>query len=122
LDFAKIVDDQGAQSVLATLWSVNDPSTSELMGKFYALHESSPNMTKAEALREAQLTLLHGDKSALHDDMATKAGDDLEPAPNATNRSAWAAGTEKPASGPNFNRDYTHPYYWAPFILMGNWK
>jgi CHAT domain-containing protein len=20
------------------------------------------------------------------------------------------------------NRDYSHPYYWAPYILMGNWK
>jgi len=20
------------------------------------------------------------------------------------------------------NKDYSHPYYWAPYILMGNWK
>jgi len=20
------------------------------------------------------------------------------------------------------NRAYTHPYYWAPFILIGNWR
>jgi CHAT domain-containing protein len=31
-----------------------------------------------------------------------------------------------PAAGPLFKLDpgrpYAHPYYWAPFILIGNWK
>jgi CHAT domain-containing protein len=33
---------------------------------------------------------------------------------------------EKPDSSPRFTRDpkrpYAHPYYWAPFILIGNWR
>ncbi len=23
---------------------------------------------------------------------------------------------------PNPDRPYAHPYFWAPFILMGNWR
>ncbi len=46
----------GARSVLASLWFINDQSTSLLVSRFYeALKE--PNKSKAEALREAQLSL-----------------------------------------------------------------
>ncbi len=47
----------GARSTLASLWSVNDAATSELMGAFYsALTE--PQATRAGALRQAQLAIL----------------------------------------------------------------
>ncbi len=47
----------GARSVLASLWFINDQSTSLLVSRFYeALKE--PSNSKAEALREAQLSLL----------------------------------------------------------------
>jgi CHAT domain-containing protein len=75
---------QGAKAVMATLWPVVDVSTAELMGSFYRLKEQG--LEKAEALRQAQLALLHGDKT-------------------------------KGASG-----SFTHPRFWAPFILIGNWK
>lgn len=69
----------GARSTIATLWSVNDESTAALMAEFYQrLTQSNVSMTKAQALREAQLTLLK-------------------------------------------NPDYNHPYFWAPFVLVGNW-
>ena len=33
---------------------------------------------------------------------------------------------DKTAGLPKFNADpkkpFAHPYYWAPFILIGNWK
>lgn len=47
----------GAQSVVSTLWELQDHSTAELMGNFYARlgrHEG-----KAEALRQAQLAMLN---------------------------------------------------------------
>ena len=67
----------GARSTLATLWSVNDRATAELMGDFY--HElSDEHLPKAEAIRRAQLSLLNN---------------------------PW----------------YRHPFYWAPYVLLGNW-
>jgi CHAT domain-containing protein len=68
----------GARSTLATLWSVNDQSTALLMTKFYQNLTQQTNVSKAAALRQAQLTLLK-------------------------------------------NPLYEHPYYWAPFVLVGNW-
>jgi CHAT domain-containing protein len=67
----------GARSTLASLWSVSDRSTAFLMIKFYR-ELGKPEITKAEALRRAQVALLHQD-------------------------------------------DYMSPYYWAPFVLLGNW-
>ncbi len=67
----------GARSTLATLWSVNDRATTKLMSDFY--HElSDKHLTKANAVRQAQLSLLH-------------------------------------------SRGYEHPFYWAPYVLLGNW-
>jgi CHAT domain-containing protein len=69
----------GARSTLATLWSVSDQSTADLMSEFYLqLTQTNLNLTKAEALRRAQLSLLK-------------------------------------------NPEYNHPYFWAPFVLVGNW-
>jgi CHAT domain-containing protein len=67
----------GARSTLATLWSVNDRATAELMSKFYQ-ELATKHVPKAEAIRQAQLQLLH---------------------------SQW----------------YKHPFYWAPYVLLGNW-
>ena len=30
--------------------------------------------------------------------------------------------TMEPRFGPSPQAPYAHPYYWAPFILIGNWK
>jgi CHAT domain-containing protein len=47
----------GARSALATLWFINDQATSILINTFYlGLKESS--VSKAQALREAQVALL----------------------------------------------------------------
>ncbi len=68
----------GARSTLASLWKVNDEATSLLMQQFYR-ELASRQVTKAEALRRAQQSILEN---------------------------------------PLFRR---HPYFWAPFILVGNW-
>lgn len=47
----------GARSTLASLWHVNDKSTALLMGEFYR-ELANTKVTKAEALRRAQVTLL----------------------------------------------------------------
>ncbi len=75
LGLAGIAVRAGARSTLATLWSVEDQSTAELMNLFYK-HLADTKETKAEALRQAQLALL---------------------------------------------AKYQTPYFWAPYVLVGNW-
>jgi CHAT domain-containing protein/Tfp pilus assembly protein PilF len=85
----------GAKSVVATLWKVDDVSVGSLMETFYRLWITPPGMAKSEALRQAQLTLLHGAAN--------------ERSASALHRAGQIA-------------QYSNPYYWAPFVLMGNWK
>jgi CHAT domain-containing protein/Tfp pilus assembly protein PilF len=65
----------GAGSLIVSLWNVYDPSTYELMLKFY--RNLKKGMTKVSALRDAQIQLMD-------------------------------------------YKAYSHPYFWAPFILIGN--
>ena len=58
--FAMQAQLQGAKAVMASLWPVADDSTKDLMQTFYRLRESQPGVPKVEALRRAQLALLHG--------------------------------------------------------------
>ena len=91
----------GARSVLASLWQVNDASTSLLMQQFYRTLATG-KMSKAEALRQAQLSLL---KSNLTAEDAQRAGVDRDTLPPVQQTSP---------------SNLSHPYYWAPFILIGN--
>ena len=77
---------RGTKAVIASLWQVNDESTSLLMQNFYgnlAKSTTQKHVTKAEALHQAQLSLLSSGKNPQQNDLS-------------------------------------HPYYWAPFILIGN--
>lgn len=47
----------GVSSTLATLWQISDRSTAVMMDRFYEYLSQNPNITKAEALRLAQLDL-----------------------------------------------------------------
>jgi CHAT domain-containing protein len=57
LGLAGVAVQAGARSTIGTLWQVNDTSTSILMQAFYQ-QLVQPDITKAEALRQAQLTLI----------------------------------------------------------------
>jgi CHAT domain-containing protein len=109
--FGTLAQRQGAKAVVASLWPVADASTSMLMQKLYRIRESSPGKTKLEALREAQFELLRGAGTG-------------ERAANASRALVYEPPREKPQAVP-FTVDqkapYAHPFYWAPFFLMGNW-
>jgi CHAT domain-containing protein len=74
---AEAFSSAGATTVLASLWSVGDESTKELMVEFY--RQLAAGQSKAEALQSAEVKLL---------------------------------------KNPKFSR----PLYWAPFVLMGDWR
>jgi len=57
--FGTIAQENGAKAVLATLWQVNDTSTSTLMQYFYKLREQQ-KASKIKALRQAQLAFIQG--------------------------------------------------------------
>ncbi|HEY9625259.1 MAG TPA: tetratricopeptide repeat protein [Crinalium sp.] len=92
LGFGYQVQRTGARAAIASLWSINDDGTQMLMTAFYAALRRG-NVTKAEALRQAQIALITGDYSALG---------------------------LQPDVMPDQPTRYSRPYYWAPFILLGN--
>jgi CHAT domain-containing protein/Tfp pilus assembly protein PilF len=67
----------GARSVLASLWSIADVSTADLMQRFYS--HLRAGKTKDEALQAAQIELIHSPQ-------------------------------------------FSHPFHWAGFELVGDWK
>ena len=105
--FGMVAQVQGALAVLASLWSVADASTRDLMVNFYRTLESS-DISKAEALRQAQLKLMCGEYST----------------PSEARRGVTIIRQEgeAPDFKPNPKAPYSHPYFWAPFILIGNWR
>ena len=109
-----LAQDQGAKGVLATLWPVADRSTGELMKHFYRLHADQSGMTKAEALRQAQLLFLRGQSIAgtLEDTTRGMRVRQVDTEADIGDKDPFTADGKNP---------YTHPFYWAPFILMGNW-
>ncbi len=78
LGLAGVAVKAGARSALATLWFVNDQSTSALISEVYHQFGQSPRVSKARALQAAQVKLLS-------------------------------------------DRRYSHPCYWSPYLIIGNW-
>lgn len=107
--FGSLAQERGARGVLASLWSVNDEGTGQLMQRFYGRRAEDSTLTKAEALRQAQIDLLRGSDSDRPCSVSRR-----PVSLGSTNRSP-----ETPA--PDAACRWSHPHYWAPFVLMGNW-
>ena len=61
LGLAGVAIRSGARSTVATLWSIQDDSTARLISQFYR-ELTTPQTSKAEALRKAQLSLLQSEE------------------------------------------------------------
>ncbi|MEO5357611.1 MAG: CHAT domain-containing protein [Nitrospirae bacterium YQR-1] len=77
LGLAGLAVKTGVKSTVASLWSINDEASSQLIVNFYEELKSGGGM-KAKALQRAQINMLKNEK-------------------------------------------HNHPFYWSPFILIGNW-
>jgi CHAT domain-containing protein/predicted negative regulator of RcsB-dependent stress response len=78
LGMAGFAVQSGARATIASLWGVNDDATARQMTFLYEAL-AQPDISKAEALRQAQLQTIA------------------------------------------LGGDYAKPFYWAPFVLIGNW-
>jgi CHAT domain-containing protein len=72
------------------------------MNAFYTALQTS-KMTKAEALRQAQIALSTGDYTALGNRRGLEVGERI-----------------KNSLPSEVSNRLNHPFYWAPFILIGN--
>ena len=93
---------------MASLWNVDDAATRTLMVAFYTnLWEQK--LPKLEALRQAQLAMLRK-----YDPKAGtwRGAGGVRPIDPAKLAQAKEAGGAKPLS----------PFYWASFVLSGDWK
>ncbi|MGM9482957.1 tetratricopeptide repeat protein [Roseateles sp. NT4] len=107
--FGMLAQLQGANAVLASLWKVADPSTAQLMQGFYRVRQSTAQISKAEALRKVQLAMLGRPVQRGTPTLPSRGASRADSGPQ---RSGAKSGSEVP---------FAHPYYWAPFVLMGNW-
>lgn len=123
--FAAWLQRKGARSVISTLWPVEDDSTAIIMERFYRLLRSRSNVGKIDALRQAQLELLRGDLAG-GGEAARKAVESRHSRPMPVRRRSElgkrpTAATKAPPWRTGLPR-FSHPYYWAPFVLTGNWQ
>ena len=93
----------GARATIASLWPVSDGGTKVFMATFYAALQQG--LTKAEALQRSQAALIADNFELLED---PKRG-------IVQVRQRVREGVK-----PEVTSRLGHPYYWAPFILIGN--
>ncbi|MGK7947800.1 MAG: CHAT domain-containing protein [Xenococcaceae cyanobacterium] len=111
LGFAGLAVKLGFKTAIGSLWYVEDVTNPGLMIEFY--HHLKTNPFKAEALRLAQLAMIEGriNIDLQNRQMITSWGEVIE-LPEA------AVATLKDKGITKIN--LSHPYYWAPFTVIGS--
>ncbi|MEM9946459.1 MAG: CHAT domain-containing protein [Cyanobacteria bacterium P01_D01_bin.36] len=105
MGFAGLAIASGVRSAMASLWSVSDVGTLALMSEFYG--QLQVTSTKSEALRAAQLAMLQGEVRTTED------GELM--------RSASRSGVSLPSELSTLGAsDFSHPYYWSGFTMIGS--
>ncbi|NET53556.1 MAG: CHAT domain-containing protein, partial [Merismopedia sp. SIO2A8] len=92
----------GVDSTLATLWYVSDQGSLGLTTEFY--FQLSKAISKAEALRRAQLAMIRGGVR-IENNRLYNSGKSISLPPEWSDLG---------------NQSLSHPYYWAAFTLIGD--
>lgn len=103
LGFAGLAVRAGVKSALASLWNVSDVGTLGLMVEFYQNLKSTP--IKAEALRQAQLAMLRGE---------------VQIEGGLLQGSTRQLSLSSPYTPRAIGNDFSHPYFWAGFTMVGS--
>lgn len=105
------------QTVIANAWEVIGSGNTLFMHQFYK-HLGLPDSGRSHALRQAQLDMLNnvvldgpGEKSWL-----------AELIPDENVEEVFARKYAESLHERYGLSDHRHPYFWAPFILMGQWR
>ncbi|MEP0884740.1 CHAT domain-containing protein [Trichocoleus sp. ST-U3] len=102
MGFAGLAVQAGVKSAMGSLWYVSDEGTLGLMTSFYSQLKKAP--IKAEALRQAQISMINGEVSIEGNKMHTSREDISLP----------------PELAGLGEKKLSHPYYWAAFTMIGN--
>ena len=111
--FAGFALSAGSESALASLWAVSDEGTLGFMTQFYdqlpkAVSQLEPNredMHRSEILRAAQNSLLNGSVGIDYGQLYGPDGETLATIEALRDSGSW---------------DFSHPYYWSAFTMVGN--
>ena len=101
LGFGGLAVKSGAKSALGSLWYVDDGGTLALMSEFY--HQLRGTTTKAEALQLAQQAIMSGKVRRENRQLVTTGGQ-----------------LNLPANLQQANPNFSHPYYWSSFTMIGS--
>jgi CHAT domain-containing protein len=117
--FAQALLMAGAHSLVLSQWNVSDWSTSLLMERFYQnLLGTRPElrrpMAKAEALREAKSWLRQLDREEVKNRLRDQG---LMKRLQESGQNEPERYVDGRLTGP---RPFAHPFYWSPFILIGD--
>jgi CHAT domain-containing protein len=102
MSFAGLALQAGVKAAIASSWDISDHGTLGLMAQFYQELPTAP--TKTIALQRAQLALLN-QKVRIEGNTLSNLRSD-EPLPESLSL--------------NSQQDFSHPYYWATFTVIGN--
>jgi CHAT domain-containing protein len=114
----------GAKTVIASLWKISDNGTPELMIQFYKKLKDNSNLTKGEAFRQAQLSLLNGEVNT----SLNTSGNNETTSSSKNNEVKTTRSDLENETGIKINpyktdpaKPFAHPHYWASFVIVGNW-
>jgi CHAT domain-containing protein len=103
MGFAGLAVRSGVKSALASLWKVSDTGTLAIIGQFYRSLKEVP--IKSEALRQAQISMIRGQVQMSGSHVVSPNGQ---------------VSLALEHNGTGSNENFSHPYYWAGFTLIGS--